>query len=101
MHAFPRTVADYESHEAHAQRLRDELAEVVAESQRITEQGVDLYAAIDRLVRAFADKHRCDASSIMDNIDRDITGLVDDASGPAQRRLYRLENELSLAEGES
>lgn len=100
MHAFHRTVADYESHEAHVQRLRDELADTEIECQHITEEGVDLYAAIDKLVRAFADKHRCDASSVMDNIDRDIIGLVDDASGPAQRRLYRLENELSLAEGE-
>lgn len=93
-----RTVADYVSPQALADYLRNEIATTEAESRRIANEGVDLYGAIDKLVRAFADKHRCDASGMLENIDQAVSYLVDDATGPSWRKKCRLENELSLQE---
>ncbi len=80
------------------ERLYAQLDEAQNEMDDIKARGVTLYKAIDALVRAFAADHSCDADGTMEAIDEAIAELVDDAEGPAYRRVSRLEDEISNIE---
>jgi len=75
-------------------RVEADLDEARAVHERIEREGADLFRAIDKLVRAYGERHSCEVSGTLEYIDGAITDLVSDATGPSWRKICRLEDEV-------
>ncbi len=75
-------------------RLQLALDDARTEHEAIHGEGVELSRQIEGLVKAYAERHRCDAASTLEHIDDAIKDLVSDATGPTHRVIVRLEDEI-------